>query len=124
MWFIEFNIILAVVVILFNQLLYKKGDIRWNRWVLLFLPFLFFGVSYFKTKIVSLEGLATIQYPTIAINYDQSVITDSTDWLSIIYITGVLSMLLFFLYSLFTVVNKFKNQQIKASNKKYVIHQG
>lgn len=124
MWFIEFNFIFSLVVVLFHQLLYKKGNIRWNRWLLLLLPFLFFGISYFKTKISSFEGLSTIQYPTIAINYNQSIVTESIDWLSVIYVSGVLLTLLFFIYSLFTLITKFKKLQLSEKDSKYMVYKG
>lgn len=124
MWFIEFNIVFAAVVLLFNPLLYKKGSIHWNRWLLLSLPFLFFGISYFKTKISSLEGLATIQYPTIDLNFDQISLTESIDWLSIVYVTGVICTLLFFLYSLFALVSGFRKQELVEKTNKYVVYQG
>lgn len=124
MWFIEYNIVLAVVVVLFNQLLYKKGSIHWNRWVLLSLPFLFIGANYFKTNASAFESLTTIQYPSIAIYYDQSVVTESVDWLSMVYIVGVVCTVLFFLFSIFTLVIQFSKQRIVEKNDKYVIYQG
>ena len=124
MWFIEFNIVLVVVVILFHQLFYKKGNINWNRWILLSFPFLFFGISYFKTKAGSFEGLTLIQYPTITINYDESIVTESIDWLSLIYIAGVLLTLLFFIYSFFTLIARIKKQEVNEKNNAYFLYQG
>ena len=124
MWFIEFNIVLAIIVILFHQLLYKKGNIRWNRWILLALPFIFLVISYFKSKIGSFEGLPTVQYPTIMINYNQTMVTESIDWLSVVYVIGVSFTLLFFIFSLFTLIAKFKTLNAFERNSKYVIYQG
>lgn len=124
MWFIEFNVVLVIVVILFNQLLYKKGNIRWNRWALLSLPFLFAGVSYFKSKMSTLGGLPIFEYPTVELSYSKSIITESFDWFSSIYLVGVVVTLLFFSYSLVALINRFRKQRIVEKSSKYVIYQG
>ena len=124
MWFIEYNIVLAMVVVLFNRLLYKKGNIRWNRWFLISIPFLFIGTSYFKLNANAFKSLTTIQYPSIAINYNPSVVTESIDWLFMIYIIGVICTVLFFLFSLFALLIQFSKQRIVEKNNKYVIYQG
>lgn len=124
MWFLEFNIVLAVVVVLFNQLLYKKGNIRWNRWVLLSLPFLFALVSYLKTKISVFDGLATIQYPTIELNNSQSVVAQSIDWFTLIYISGVVITLFFFIFSLVSLARRFEKHNVVEKTTKYTIYEG
>lgn len=124
MWFLEFNIVLAIVVVLFNQLLYKKGNIRWNRWVLLSLPFLFAVVSYFKTKISGFDGLATIQYPTIELNNSHSVVAQSIDWFALIYIVGVVITLFFFIFSLVSLARSFEKHNVVEKTTKYTIYEG
>jgi TonB family protein len=122
MWFIEFNIVFAIAVLLFNLLLYKKGNIYWNRWLLLLLPIFFGLLSFLKPSIGSNDQIAVITYPVIELTGQSSEANTSLNWIVITYVSGIIISLLISFWGLFMILKKQKSSKLIKKEGRFLVY--
>jgi TonB family protein len=111
--FIYFNIVFTLLIIVYFIFLNRKGESSWNRFILLTMPLLSFGIVFFKTSVVQPEVLPVIYLPEA--NLTETSLFDSTSnlnyWL-IAYLIGLTLSLGYHFLGILKVNNLIKRSEL------------